>query len=248
MRIVTPYRPFVPEAHPEAPAFDWLDALRMLNVSAEVACGVRITVLTDTTTAIPDTFDVLRYPATTTRLQPWLTEIRLAYLESSAFDTDTILVSPDTLLMGDIGTVFAQAFDLALLVRIHPKFEGQWKAILNTVQWWRHKAKAPLIAFYREALTIALALPEDLQVWGGDTEALRQLLEPITYGPSTRAGLAVYMLSSRTVFQSLTTAMIAQLDAGAPMGRPHAPIFDFKYRRKAHMRQAFDRLFPEAAP
>jgi len=246
MRIVTPYRPFVAEAHPEAPPFDWLDAIRMLTVSAERACGVPVTVLTDATTPMP--FPVLRYPTTTTRLQPWLTEIRLAYLESPDFDDNTILVSPDTLLLGDIGTVFAQAFDLALLVRMHPKFEGQWKAILNTVQWWRHNAKTALIAFYREALAIGVALPEDLQVWGGDTEALRQLLEPIMYGPATRAGLAVYMLSSRSVFQSLTTEMIAQLDAGQPMGRPHAPIFDFKYRRKAHMRQAFEQLFPEVAP
>lgn len=248
MKVVAPYRPFAVEAHPESDAivsFDWIDALRMLNHTVERTCGTSVVVLTDAATVVP--LPALRYDVAATRLQQWLVAIRLAYLESDAFDEDTVLVSPDTLLLANIGEIFTHDMDLAMLVRPHVRFLGGWKAILNSVQWWKHRAKDRLITFYRHALAISGDLDEALQVWGGDTEALRQLVEPITTGVVTRDGLRVDMIEARLLFRSLSGMQIEALRTGAAFPRQQAtPILDFKYNKKVFMRGAFDALFPTA--
>ncbi len=249
MRIVSPYRPFVAEKHQGATAitvFDWLDALQMLNVSAQQQCGVdAITVLTDRTTVVP--LPALRYRTSAKRLQQWLIEIRLAYLASPAFDQDTVLVSPDTLLVADIGAAFDEDGDLLVLVRTKPTFDGRWESILNSVQWWRHSAKRQLVAFYRRAVDIGRTLPEDLQVWGGDTEAIRQLLDPVEAGVRMRAGLRVHMLPAKTQLRSLSEEQIAALVAGDEVPQAPVPVLDFKYTRKRYMRAMFETLYPQPA-
>lgn len=247
MRVVAPYQAFPVEAHPEAEAivsFDWIDALRMLNHSVEQTCSCSVDVLTDATTVVP--LNAFRYRTTSQRLQLWLNEIRLAYLESEAFDQDTVLVSPDTLVMAGLGGVFERQIDLGILVRDHPKFAGQWKSILNSVQWWRYAARDQLVAFYRQVVTIGQGLEEGYQLWGGDTEALRLLLEPIAAGITIREGLRVEMMRAKLVFRSLETDQIAALASGRAMVRPTVPLFDFKYTRKQYMRAAFEQLFAGA--
>ena len=245
MRIVSPYKAFAPEIHQDAAAitsFDWCEALRMLDYSVRRTCGVSVHALTDEATDVP--ISALRYTVPATRLQQWLVEIRLAYLESPAFDQDTVLVSPDTLVLGNLAACLRPGVDLALLVR--PKFQGQWKAILNSVQWWSYAAKDRLIAFYREAVARGRALEERYQVWGGDTEALRELLEPIQEGVAHRRDLCVDMVPARRLFQSLSEEDMQRLEAGT-FTRPTVPIFDFKYTRKQYMPAAFAALFPEVA-
>ena len=250
MKVVAPYQCFPVEAHPESLAittFDWCDALHMLDVSVRATYQgrVRVHALTDHETLVP--VSAYRYQTQSTRLQVWLNEIRLAYLRSEDFDEDTILVSPDTLIVGDISQPFTTPMDLAMLVRPVKRFAGEWKSILNSIQWWRHASKKKLIAFYEQVIAIGQTLPEELQIWGGDTEPLRQLVEPMDLGIVRRAGLAVNMLRASDLFRSISSAEMANLVAGGRIDRPSLPILDFKYIRKPFMRPAFEQLFGEVA-
>ncbi len=188
-----------------------------------------------------------RYETVAARLQQWLIEIRLAYLGSGAFDQDTVLISPDTLLMGPVDAGFRRQVDLSILVRAGDRFQG-WKQILNTAQWWRRASKDALVGFYAQAAEVGAALPEPYQLWGGDTEALYRLLAPVRVGTVHRAGLRVQMVPAPELFRSLSAVDIRQLQAGRVPGRPGVPLLDFKYHRKAHMRSAFQALFPAAVP
>lgn len=244
-RIVTPYRPFAAEVHSDEPAFNWVDAIGMLRASARASCGLPVDVLTDRTTRFP--WPALRYDTSSTRLQHWLTEIRLAYLRSDAFNCPTLLVSPDMLICEEVWPLFESGADLGLPVRLSEKFGRGWKRIMNSAQWWRPDAKTRLIAFYEEAWQLSAALPEELQRWGGDTEVLCQLLDPMKgYGIFKRRGLRVDLVPMQRVLHPLTTAQINDLEAGRPLGSLHAPILDFKYTRKRYMRQAFDEIFSQA--
>ena len=55
MRVVSPYRPFVPESgsHQALGPFDWVGALGMLRTSVRVACGCETYALTDVDTTLP---------------------------------------------------------------------------------------------------------------------------------------------------------------------------------------------------
>lgn len=249
MRIVSPYQAFPVEAHPESDviaSFDWVAALRMLDRSAQARAKTGIIVLTDHATDVGD-LPAFRYATTATRLQQWLIEIRLAYLRSDAFDQDTVLVSPDTLIMGPLDKVFLPEADLAILMRPGPKHKGQWKQILNSVQWWRYTAKDLLIAFYEEAWRIGQTLDEDLQVWGGDTEALRLVLAPIRPGLVVRAGMRVQMMPETEAFRSVSGRDVRLLAAGQQVEPPGVPLYDFKYLRKQYMKPICDQLFPESS-
>ncbi len=244
MKVVVPYRPFPRVgAHKEVGPFDWVDAIRMLRVSIAKIHGeaMPVEVLTDARTLVPE--PVRRYETVAHRLQLWLIEIRLAYLRSEAFDQDTVLLSPDTLVMRRLDTVLEDA-DLAVIVRPGGRFEG-WKQILNTAQWWSYAAKPALVAFYERVLAIGQALPEEYQLWGGDTEAMLDLLSPIEAGTVSRAGLRVTMLPSTSVFRSISSTDIRILRNGQRLSRPGVPLFDFKYRRKQHMRLYFEAQFPD---
>jgi len=195
VRIVSPYRPFAPTSasHQQLGPFDWQDALRMLAASVATSCHCETMALTDVTT--PLRVPAFAYPTTRSRLMLWILDVSLAYLASPDFDQDTVFVSPDSLVVGDLRPYFEG--DLTLLVRTGDKY--QHRPILNSVQWWPIAAKDQLVGFYRQALILADAFPEPLVLWGADSEALRQLLDPIRVGLHTRAGLQVSMRESASV-------------------------------------------------
>lgn len=238
-RIVTPYRPFPPESgqHLAMPAFDWVEALRMVTHTATWSNHCQVRVLTDLATELP--VAALRYPATTTRLTLWLLEVRLRYLESPDFDRDTVIVDADELIFGDLSRWFSGA-DLVALIRSDPKYNGPdgWP-LLNGVQWWRAKAKNRLVAFYRRALELAAAMPEDRLVWGSETDAVRALLEPLRLGLHKRAGLRVEMVEADLVLETFSTSHAQGLDRGA-FAWPRRPILDFRWMRKSHMRAVYE--------
>lgn len=233
MKLVSPYRTF-PPARSSQIDFDWVGALQMLRVTAAHAMRLPVHGLTDDTTAMPD--PTLRYPTTEPRMMLWILEVSLAYLTSPAFDQDTVLLSPDLLLLGDLRPFFAG--DLTILVR--QKF---WKRpILNAAQWWPVAARPRLIAFYQAALDVASTLPDEVQTWGADSESLRVLLAPITPGLHRRAGLQVSLLNAGLAMHSLTKGDCQRLERCEPPLRPRAPIVDFKYTRKRYMPAYFAAL------
>lgn len=218
MKVVSPYRPFAPEspAHLRLGPFDWIGALEMLRVSVRRTCACETFAITDVDTAL--SVPNYQYVTTERRLMLWILDVSLRYLQSDDFDQDTVLVSPDTLIRGDLGRWFTGS-DLGVLTRQTPKFVH--KPILNGVQWWAHHGKARLIAFYTDALDLAKTLPEALLRWGADTEPFVRLLEPIQFGAVYRKDLRVQFIDSSRL-------------------RPQV-IVDFKGQRKREMAAYFER-------
>lgn len=243
LRVVSPYRPFEPEsdAHRSLGPFDWIGALEMLQAS--VARNTRDTeavAITDVDTALP--VPTMCFLTTEQRLMLWILDVAARYIESTAFDRDTVMISPDCLVMGDLRPWFADSSaDMGIIVRTEEKHRGTGRVILNQVQFWRHAAKDRIAAFYRHALALARTLPEEILVWGADTEPLQRLLAPIDAGVFDRAGLRVDLIPWHQVLEPLTTEHKRQLSAGEPM-RTSRPVIDFRSHRKHWMRQAYESL------
>ncbi len=233
MRIVSPYQPF-PVARHSQEGFDWIRALQMLRASARQAGGWDVVALTEQGTRLPG--PVHAYATGETRLMLWILGVSLAYLRSAEFDQDTVLLSPDTLVVGDLQPGFEG--DLTVLVRPLPRYAD--RPVLNAAQWWPVHAKSPLIAFYEQALAIARTLPRNLIEWGADCEALRQLLTPITLGLQLRAGLTV-SLQPATAWLRCVNPVTLRAFEQKPGPWP-TPIVDFKYHGKALMPRVFAAL------
>lgn len=236
MKVVTPYRPFTPESleHERLGAFDWLAAIEMLAASVR-RCGGQTIALTDLHTKVP--VSAIRFETREPRLMLWLLEVMLKYLSSPAFDRDTVMITPDALVFEDLSPYFFA--DLGIIVRLDPKFSAI--PILNSVQWWRHRAKPRLIAFYTEVLAIARALPEEWLVWGADSEPLRQLLQPLSPGVHQRAGLRVALLPTTWVMDGISGPIMRRLEEGESIDwPPPLPILDFRSSRKQFMRAYYN--------
>ncbi len=242
---VVPFRPCPPESllHQDCADFDWLAALRMVCHSASLACRCQAVALTDVDTDLP--VPMLRYETQHRRLMLWTLEVCLRYLESKDFDHDTIMLDVDQLVFQDLSPWFSKAA-LTVCVRPTAKHTDGGQPLLNGVQWWRAKQKMALIDFYREALRIAEQLPEAQKVWGADTEAVRQMLEPIEVGFQSRAGALVRMVDAREILEAFSTPHEAALLRGDPPF-PRRPVLDFRWRRKAWMRPSYEATFAAGA-
>ena len=229
MQIVSPYRPFPAEspAHRKLGPFDWIGALRMLAESASRVGPYPVFAITDRDTTLP--VPAFAYQTDERRLMLWILEVSLRYLESADFTQDTVMMSPDTLVLKPLTRFFAG--DLTILARPSAKYTTRpHHPIINAVQWWPVRSRGRLIAFYRRVLALARTLPGNVIEWGADTAALVQLLSPITIGLCERDGMQVFMLDAR------------QILTGSVDEDTTASIAHFKYRAKAHMAEAFSQL------
>jgi hypothetical protein len=242
IQVVSPYRPFPPEsdAHQQLGAFDWIEALHMLADSVTQTCGCPTYAITDVATPLPVPY--FGFKTTAPRLMEWMLDVSLAFLQSQHFHCDTVLVCPDTLVCQDLRPLFRA--DLGLIIRTDPKHAA--RPILNSCQFWSVSAKPELIRFYTAALAIARELEEPWQVWGGDTEPLRQLVAPCEVGEwmHVPTGLLIQMWEASSVMESLSGAAMEALDDGQPY-RPSRAFLDFKGLRKRRMAQAFRAVFPQ---
>lgn len=238
IRLVAPFRPFPPESdiHRHLPDFDWIGAIEMLRASAARIGVWPFHVITDHDTGLP--LPCLKFDTIHRRLMLWYLEVGLRYLESEHFDRDTIALDSDQLIYGDLEALASVNADLVICVRTHKKYSRNLP-ILNGVQVWRHRGKARLIAFYRRALEIAEALPDDRIVWGADTDALKILLDPLDLGLHQRAGLTVHLRDADTVIEPFTSDFRDRMAAGRPV-TPTRPIVDFRNTRKLDMRPMFE--------
>lgn len=229
LRVLSPYRaqPAESGAHKRLGPFDWIAAIDMLRSSVWRACACETVALTDRDTNV-GAGHVLRYDTTEPRLMLWILEASVRYLTSLDFDRDTVFVSPDTLVSRDLRPYFGG--DLSLLVRTLPKYKR--KPILNAVQWWPVSSKEKLGAFYTEVLRIGRTLPDNLQRWGADSEAIHQAVAPVAAGLHSRSGLTVQMLEAHTVMRPGGDL----INASSP-----APVVDFKGSRKQEMADYFQR-------
>lgn len=239
IRLVAPFLPLAleNEHHQALSGFDWCDAIRMLSHSAQIACGQPVQVITDVTADLP--LPALRYQTTHRRLMLWTLEACLRYLDSPDFDRDTVCLDCDQLIGQDVSRFFSPQADLGLLIRPHLRTRDTWKKVINGVQFWSVRAKSKLIAFYRAALARAEQMSEDLLQWGADTQALRELIEPVSIGLHERVGLRVHLIDDARVSRALTQEQIDAMQHGIAPRFTHA-VMDFRYRRKQHMRRVYE--------
>lgn len=239
MRVVTPFRPFPPESveHQALGPFDWLGAIDMLRTSVFHSNHCETYVLTDVDTRI-DRGPSCSYRTSSRRLMLWILEVCRRYIQSADFTEDTVMVSPDALVLCDLQPYFAG--DLSMVVRPdHPR------PILNAVQWWPVRAKAALSDLYDRACDLAAFAPEAQKQWGADTAPFEYLLQPLYGGCGPRTFYAsANLIDARQVLYSLRQADIDALASGEPVTRPDA-VVDFRYLRKHHMRAYFTALFGE---
>lgn len=241
LRIVSPYRPFEPEsqAHQILGPFDWVAALQMLRASVRRSCDCETVAITDVDTALPG--PTFQYATTARRLMLWILDVARCYLESADFDRDTIMLSPDLLVFGDLRPWMDAGYFTVLMRTAYPDHP-----ILNAVQFWPLRRKRLLTQFYDEAWAIAQTLPEGELRWGGDTEPLRQLLQPLTPGLVMRHGKPLArLIESDEVLHAFSSGMASALAHGTVV-RPLRPVLDFRYTRKRHMRAYYDATIGEA--
>lgn len=249
MRLVAPYRPFDTTGIPHAEAlagFDWVDALRMLADSArQVSPDAAFHVLTDVDTDLP--MPSLQYVTTRRALMLWSLEISACYLESAAFDCDTVALDADQLIYADLAKWFAPYMDLGIVVRPLPK-NLPGLPILNGVQFWPLRGKPLLGPFYRRALAIAETLPTADQAWGADTIALARLLDPLdVLGIPVRDGLRVRFIAAGEIIAPLSEVNMRHLAAGK-FTAPHVPVLDFRAGRKPYMRSVYEATIAREVP
>jgi hypothetical protein len=235
LRVVSPYRPFEPEsqAHELLGPFDWVGALQMLRASVRRSCDCETVAITDVDTALPG--PSFQFPTTARRLMLWILDVARCYLHSEVFDRDTIMLSPDLLVFSDLRPWMASGYFTVLMRAAYPDHP-----ILNAVQFWPVHRKKALARFYDEAWAIAQTLEERHLRWGGDTEPLRQLLQPLAPGLVMRDGKPVAkLIESDEVLQSFSSGQIAALAHGRVLP-PVRAIVDFRYTRKRYMRAYFE--------
>lgn len=239
MKVVSPFRPFPPESreHLELGPFDWIEALRLMRASVRRACHCEAYALTDVDTDLP--VPMIQVETTERRLMLWIVDVCLRYLESDAFDQDTLLLSPDVLCFSDVSGYFRG--DFSVVVRLEEK-HADWP-LFSVAQWWPVRSRAALIALYRAVLERAKTLPESVIVWGADTEPLVHLLSPLTEGMVRRRvnghTLAVHMLPGRSMLRPLSSGAIASLEAGTPVKWPSVPLVECRSFRKRYMARYF---------
>lgn len=248
IRVVAPFRPFPAESdlHRELADFDWIEALRMVTATAARACGCPVHAITDIDTTLP--VPTLRYPTAHRRLMLWTLEACAAYLASRDCDRDTVMLDVDQLVFGNLAAFFRSGVDLVVLIRPQAKHmhSSQGQPFLNGVQFWRARSRKRLARFYRRALAVAEGLPEERRVWGADTDAVRELLEPLALGIHERAGLVVEMIDAAVVLEAFSQAHADALVAGQPIA-PLRPVLDFRFLRKRHMAAVYRAAFGAVA-
>ena len=245
MKVVSPFRPFAPESdeHVALDAFDWIGALRMLAASVAATCdGAPTFAIGDADSPLP--VPAYYYRTARRRLMLWILEVSLAYIGSDDFDDDTVMISPDLLVLDDLRRWWMPAA-LGVVLRLDEKFRAV-SPLLNSVQFWRRRNKSQLADFYGAVLERAEALPERSIRWGADTEPLVELLEPLSLGFTYRRGLKVYGYDGSMILSALKGSDIRRLEAGRPPKARLEPILDFRSLRKRYMAAYFASAFQEA--
>lgn len=227
VKFVTFWRPLPPQRDFHD-GFDWRRAIALLRESvARTHGGAEVVVITVPGVRIAAPRH--RYRADNHRLMLWLLEAAAQYCERD-LDDDTIMVSPDMLVAGDLTRFFGDA-DYAILARP----AAAKTPLLNGAQWWRADAAARLASLFRAALSLGERMPKEVIAWGADTAPLVDLLAPVRLGRiCERHRLRVRMLPASRVMHSVSQAEAEEATSkGWPSDRP--PLLDFKGPRKAWM-------------
>lgn len=164
-------------------------------------------------------------------LMLWILEAQKAYLESDAFDCNSIFFSPDALIIKPIHDKFT-GFDLGVTLNEQQK---DIVALNNGVIFISPKNKDKLIKLWEDAIEIYRNYRPELQEWGGDQKALHDALKAADWKP-----------------YDLEVAKLPCADFNAPVSKSdpildrniiaQAHIIHFKGPRKSKMAQMWKEL------
>lgn len=119
-------------------------------------------------------------------LMNWVLAAQHHYINSSLFDCDTVIFSPDALITQPLESIFALNFDMAFTNRDHKRWP-----INNGVIYLRPHRRQKIAAWWREAMQKCKEYDEETQNWFGDQQALHDLY---VQGNHHRLGLQVALL------------------------------------------------------
>ena len=109
-------------------------------------------------------------------LMIWILEAQKNYIESDAFNCNSVLFSPDALIIKPLEEIFEQDFDCAVTLRAD--------TILNNgVIFIKPQNKNRLIKLWDDAIKKCWSYHAALQNWGGDQKALQDVLSSADYKP-----------------------------------------------------------------
>lgn len=112
-------------------------------------------------------------------LMLWILETQKAYLESDAFNCNSVFFSPDALIIKPIHDKFT-GFDLG--VTLNEQQPNEY-ALNNGVIFIAPKNKDKLIKLWEDAIKICKNYRAELQEWGGDQKALHDALKAANWCP-----------------------------------------------------------------
>lgn len=119
-------------------------------------------------------------------LMNWILAAQLEYIKSPLFDQDTVIFSPDALVIKPLDSIFKMGFDMAFTVREN----SRWP-INNGVIYLRPKLKQKIAAFWKDAIKVCKEYPKETQDWYGDQQSLHDVW---SQGNHLRLGLNVMTL------------------------------------------------------
>jgi hypothetical protein len=105
------------------------------------------------------------------RLMNWVLAAQIAYIRHPMFDCNSVIFSPDALIVRPLQPIFDEVFDVGFTDRQNPRWP-----INNGVIFLKPQHKERIAAFWEDGLKICKAYPEDIQNWYGDQQCLKDLL------------------------------------------------------------------------
>jgi len=225
VKIVSFFSPIYLKNYPEAAAHDYPAMLAMLGASCR-RLGLRHLVITDRGTPLEHECFRLDLPRSLMRA---VVAGQLAYLQSAAFDEDTVFIDADCLVQHSPARVFAEPFDLAVTARRWGPRRNP-SPINNGTIFCRAAARAQCVAFFTAA-SMACG-----KYWGADQDAMGKACQPMPKLPGLheRSGASVRFLDVAGHNQ-------APRSADDPT-TADAVVLHFRGPRKSYMRAVFDRI------
>lgn len=195
--------------------FDWRKAIEWLEKSASKQ-GYKTHVVTDTKTNIDASVRV--GDARKSGLMKWILEAQTEAIRQAS--GPSVMVSPDSLVMGPLDTLFG-GWDVVLLTRRKPK------PIVNSVIAFQPSDR--LARLWQRMAAHSKCLDAKSLEWGADIDAL------VSYMNISQSENCTRMIDDvRVRFMPMEPVFTSVSRSGA---RANTPIWDFKGSRKSLMAQ-----------
>lgn len=119
-------------------------------------------------------------------LMNWILAAQLQFIESDFFNQDSVLFSPDALIVRPLEQIFEQDFDIGFTVRDNPRWP-----INNGVIFLKPQNKEKIADYWKFAISVCKSYPVETQKWYGDQQSVHEVY---AQGSHEQIGLNVKLL------------------------------------------------------